>query len=226
MVVHHELYLPEQQDLPILASGWPTLKASNPTADKPTANGHKAHDILQTIFLLQSRFRLSVPHIISSILDHAEYWVQTSSLRREKVNITGDTPIRLYLTSSAIDGVGLSPVRKVVFKIASHDQGWCSRRDGGNWTWVDVVADSPGRVPRNFERLYTNVLADRNARIWVIDMDRSEVQSSDPEARRRADWVGKLRSGDVISVIPKACFPGWVNNVYFAKVDVYTAWHL
>lgn len=117
-------------------------------------------------------------------------------------------------------------MRKVVFKIASHDQGWCSTREGGNWTWFDVVANGPGRVPRKLERLYTNILADRNARSWVVDMIRSEGRSSDPEARRRADWVGKLQSGDVISVIPRACFPGWVNHVFCAKVDVYTACHL
>ena len=117
-------------------------------------------------------------------------------------------------------------MHKVVFKIASHDQGWCGRLDEGNWTWFDVVADGPGRKARKFERLYTNILADRNARSWVVDMVRSDGRSSDPEAQRRAEWVGKLQSGDVVSVIPRACFPEWVNHVFFAKVDVYTACHL
>ncbi len=73
---------------------------------------------------------------------------------------------------------------------------------------------------RIFEGLYTQITAG----ISVIDMDRSDEGSSDPEARRRAEWVSKLRSGDVISVVPRACPPG--VEMLFASVHVYTACHL
>ncbi|MCJ1362065.1 hypothetical protein MMC16_001167 [Acarospora aff. strigata] len=207
---------------------------SDPSFTEPIDSSPTPHDIHHTIFLLQHLLRLSVPHIITNILDQAEHWHQVGAQCREKAYVSEHSLPDPYPLGVNVSGVGPAPVRKIVFTIESHDQGWSSTDDGGSWTWFDVVAQSTGpgtqpgtgTEPRVFERLHTNVPASSEARRVVIEMRRSEEGSEDADARRRAEWVRGLRDGDVVSLVPKAQFGGWTNHVLFARIVVYTTWYL
>ncbi len=115
-------------------------------------------------------------------------------------------------------------MRKVAFAIWSRDdtQSFAAIRTYP-LTWFDAVAQGPGREARTFEKLLMNNPMQRSAGLVVIDMRRSDEASPDPEARRRAEWVSKLQSGDVISLLPRR-FSGEMHVIY-AKIDVYTAYH-
>jgi hypothetical protein len=64
---------------------------------------------------------------------------------------------------------------------------------------------------------------------WLDDIDPKSDEADDLVLFGRGketgdgEFVRNLKVGDVITVWAKTRFPGWVNNVYSVKVDVYWA---
>ncbi|KAJ9621682.1 hypothetical protein H2203_007171 [Taxawa tesnikishii (nom. ined.)] len=58
----------------------------------------------------------------------------------QPVTVRADnSPTTLLLTAPVNPRVRLAqPVRRVVFTIDSHDQGWCNAPDQGSWTWFEA----------------------------------------------------------------------------------------
>ncbi|XXH04213.1 hypothetical protein Hte_010627 [Hypoxylon texense] len=110
-------------------------------------------DIIKAALCLQRKLTCRVPsagsppqhshstaRLISRILDQAEYWVRSTSVRVD-LNERGEMrrwgePLTPYIMSRVITSRSSQPVRRVAFEITSHDQGYCSNPErGDSWTW-------------------------------------------------------------------------------------------
>ena len=79
-------------------------------------------DVLQVKCILQRRLKLPLS-VTAAILDHAEYWVRSIARREELWVIDEKTPEHPYV-QVRVPGMGVaSPVRRVIFRTRSHDQG-------------------------------------------------------------------------------------------------------
>jgi hypothetical protein len=97
--------------------------------------------IYHVAFILRQKLP---PELVPAILDYAELWMKHTTACHNQITVTehgfnsdrvrlGSGPTgqssRTYLSSATIGTEGLSgirPVRKVMFTITSHDQGWSS----------------------------------------------------------------------------------------------------
>ena len=81
-----------------------------------------ATDVLQTRCILQDRLKL--PSAVTAvILDYAEYWVRRVGMRDELWVVDQGTPEHPYVQIIVPGWGGVSPVRRVIFRTRSHDQG-------------------------------------------------------------------------------------------------------
>ena len=142
-------------------------------------------DVYHAAFLLQ---QVLLPELVPSVLDHAEYWIKSSSQRIERATVTQRSPRHPpsqeqaglhYLSSEpiGIEGLsGLHPVRKVRFTIRSKDQGWSDYRDlhgtyQSSWTWFEATTrgrDVVDDMPAESRRICTNVHAGKEYKTHVI----------------------------------------------------------
>ncbi|OQD64298.1 hypothetical protein PENPOL_c008G04684 [Penicillium polonicum] len=161
--------------------------------------------------------------LVLEILEFAEYWVLSAVHREGRVGYSeNDCRDRIpYLTSKPIQG-GRFPVQEIKINIWSHDQGWSSyREDHGtfrnSWTWFELgIERPPGRddISKDEDlRLATNVHAEREAMNHQITYRRDQ----------KLRWMESLQEGDLISIVPRARFPGWRNTVEKASIEVYTS---
>ena len=81
-----------------------------------------AADVMRARWILQNRLALP-PALTALILDYAEYWVRQVERREELWVIDQHTPERPYVCVSVPGWGGSSPVRRVIFRTRSHDQG-------------------------------------------------------------------------------------------------------
>jgi hypothetical protein len=77
---------------------------------------------IKKIYYLLARV-LSEDDIVCQIMDMAECWLVSNKTRREQVTVNQHTPSQSYVVSLPISGRVSQPVRRIVFKIVSHDQG-------------------------------------------------------------------------------------------------------
>ncbi|KAI1808884.1 ankyrin [Daldinia bambusicola] len=200
-------------------------------------------DITTAALCLQRRLGASKqihvsPYIISRILDLAQYWVKSTSVRVSiekggEVRRWGD-PLTPYITSKAINSLSSRPVRRIVFEITSHDQGYCSDPSRGeSWTWftADVhrrgstfsqnlasPQDQGGNTNREIYLAHNrgaNIQWHTHTLSWNLD----DLTGADAE---RDSWIKALGPGDRILVLPHARYPGWENWVRRVRIDVYT----
>ncbi|KAK4989701.1 hypothetical protein LTR50_003026 [Elasticomyces elasticus] len=184
-----------------------------------------ARDVYHLAFLLR---QVLVPDLVPLILDHAEYWVCASSAEeKDKTVASRDSPL-LYLTSAPIRRTCRSTraaVKKVVFTITSHDQGYCDHPEAGNWTWFTATRRRPLPPPSSPDQselvLRSNTMAKRNFETHTIAWPDEESPGQSEGATRA--WVRGLEIGDRIEVNACARFDGWVNYVRRVRVDVFTS---
>ncbi|KAJ9489459.1 hypothetical protein VN97_g3825 [Penicillium thymicola] len=161
--------------------------------------------------------------LVLEILGFAEYWLLSAAHREDTVVYSeNDCRHRIpYLTSKLIQGERF-PVQEIKINIWSHDQGWSSyREDHGtfrnSWTWFELgIERPPGRDDISKDenlRLATNVHAGREAMNHQITYSRNQ----------KLHWMENLQAGDLISIVPRARFPGWRNTVEKASIEVYTS---
>ncbi|KAI9465025.1 hypothetical protein BJY52DRAFT_1114422 [Lactarius psammicola] len=119
------------------------------------------------------------------------------------------------LTSPIVDSEFIS---RVVIRTESHDQGWSSfPQDQGtfnnSWTWLDLALvrdptkSTPMEIPPDW-RIYTNLHASRTWQTNEVVLDTSN------------EIIGALRPGDSLAIWVEARYPGWVNIVRSARIEV------
>lgn len=187
------------------------------------------HDIYHIAFLLRQKL---ASDIVPLILRHAELFESFRYTRNHATVIREAQSPFQYLTTRCIRSSARVqyPVQKVIFTICSHDQGWVSDRNGGNWTWFTAVAtagdegleresikdatDASTSSIREVE-VARNKLACPAAETKVVELRRD---SSNAQERQ---WVSSLRNGDRIALHSWALFGGWCNHVKAAHIDIY-----
>ncbi|KAI0203100.1 hypothetical protein F4808DRAFT_52007 [Astrocystis sublimbata] len=169
------------------------------------------------------------------ILDLANYWTKTTSTRiginQRQVLRQWHHPTLPFLISKPIHGRTSQPVRKVVFNIVSHDQGYSDDPGAGSWTWFVAEIAQSSVFGETFRDNY-GALAGQGP----IEICRNQTASRDwctrevawdvnhcEDGDTKAAWVRSLRPDNVILVKPMVMFPGWENWVKQVKIDVYTS---
>ncbi|KAK6950682.1 hypothetical protein Daesc_007207 [Daldinia eschscholtzii] len=216
---------------------------SSDLAAEPTRWPQDEEDIITAALCLQRKLATSKqshasPYIISRILDLAQYWVKSTSIRVSierggEVRRWGD-PLTPYITSKAINSLSSKPVRRIVFEITSHDQGYCSDPSRGeSWTWftADVhrrgntfsqslasPQDQGGATNREIYLVH-NHSANLQWHTYTLSWNLEDLTEADAE---RDSWIKALAPGDRILVLPHARYPGWQNWVRRVRIDVYT----
>ncbi|KAI5860154.1 ankyrin [Durotheca rogersii] len=185
-----------------------------------------------------SRQGYSSAYLTSLILDMAEYWVRSSSVRISlkedgEVRRWGDPPTP-YLMSRAIVGRLARPVRRVVFEITGHDQGYCSDPSRGvTWTWFTADVHRRENSVLNQELSGPQDQGGANREIYLVhnrganwqwhthklSWNLMDMTAADAE---RGVWIRGLTLGDRIVILAHARYPGWENWVQRAKIDVFT----
>lgn len=171
---------------------------SQPSGKRPALPIELILEILQypPCWVLLSRYKLPAPTTISA--------------RRGSSVLCSSPPF----TQSLLARFG-----KAVFSFRSHDQGWCSSPESGNWTWFDVRVVSNKNTPQPNESmrqawerqvlLQQNRQAEWEPMSYVHILDRSEPILSD------------LHVGDEIQLLGCARFPGWSNIVEEAAIEIW-----
>ncbi|KAI1646214.1 ankyrin [Daldinia loculata] len=203
-------------------------------------------DIITAALCLQRKLRRQIgaskythvsAYLISRILDLAEYWAKSTSIRVSierggEVRRWGD-PLTPYITSKAINSLSSRPVRRIVFEITSHDQGYCSDPSRGeSWTWFtadvhrrgntfsqDLVSPQDQGTTNREIHLAQNRGANIQWHTHTLSWNLGDLTEADAE---RGSWIKALAPGDRILVLPHARYPGWENWVRRVRIDVYT----
>ena len=196
-------------------------------------------------------------------MDQAEFWLKTTVSSEQEMEVADIRiigrrdeylcPGVTYLSTmpigehpgeerNGIELVGKHPVRKVVFKTVSQDQGWSSYPDDhgtdrGSWTWFEAVVRDPSQPtyqqlvrthqenqprqpmqqPAQGRELMRNLHALKEWRSYSREWS---IYDEDEETRR---WVRELERGKVIDLTVWARYVGWRNRVKSASIDVYLA---
>ncbi|KZT09292.1 uncharacterized protein LAESUDRAFT_723026 [Laetiporus sulphureus 93-53] len=155
--------------------------------------------------------------LVQWILDLAEYWVRHREQGTKKcvVQGKGDGEERelLCLTTSNISGRAHNPLRKVIFKITSHDQGW--RNQSGSWTWFEAGCYRDSHELSR--RIITyNVPASSFPHVHI------KVWECGADAGTKI-WMEQFKPGDRLSIFAKARFNTWVNHIDDVEVMTFCA---
>lgn len=189
-------------------------------------------DIFESFSILDRAFQCQLSgKRVRGILDTAEYWLRTSVVRKERKVFNQHNCGEEYLRSPPITGRVDRPVRRIVFILISRDQGWSdavqyhSTYDASYsyWDACKILAGSGERHPRT-SRIQHNLHAYPHFRthvqVWGV------VAGSPDDDRWTAAgtrWIDELKRGDCVAVRPRAEFPGWVNEVAGARIEVQTS---
>lgn len=194
--------------------------------------------------------RPAIPtELILQILDHPTCWLLLHSISHppsaepnKPIVLISNKPTGipvLYTRPFSAREVGL--LRKVVFTFRSRDQGWSSNPDNGSWSWFEgslaqfPSADEDGQSQVNDATEWTGSYG------WIGEwMQRHEQRlesqprykiqtnthaSTDPEEYEieltdEHELVQRMEENDRIVLWACACFPGWENRVYEAKITI------
>lgn len=198
---------------------------------RPSSGTQQTHHVYYVAFLLRQKL---IPDLVSDIMDQAEiYWTtEKQTSWHKQVIVSQSTAPREILRSDAVASPTRMqhPVRKIVFTISSHDQGWAARRDQGSWTWFtarkvppeddtslgvsDRATSEQGTQGRRV--LCRNLVAQRQRNLHEITW---RVDSDDLE---EAEWISSLKVGDTIAVDAWAKFSGWINKIQQASITIHT----
>lgn len=238
MIMSHWLFNKLKDSINLLVS----LSQDNEEEDifQPTRK-----DIYHICFLLRQKLPAE---LVVDILEYASCWLRSSVSIQHEVNVRDNglaiRPGDTYLSSLPIgecrsntqNGValaGLHPVRRVEFTITSRDQGWSSYSEDhgterGSWTWFEALARDAtektfqehraelGRNPREGEVVLRNIHAGTE---WTT----RTVTWFAHEDDKKSEWVRGLKRGQIVDLTVWARYPGWLNKIKDAKIDIYTA---
>ena len=188
-----------------------------------------SRDIFEAYFVLKSAFRGRIDgFMMREILESAQYWLRSSSDRDEAMTFDQHNCKEPYLRSPPIVGRTYHPVQKIVFRITSRYQGFpdFSLHHGtydGSSSWFEAwCVRSDSSVEKARQKFTHNVHAGRQFKRHVRVWSPSEG-SEDLHSVLGTKWIPRLRPGDSVHLVPLAEFPGWLNIVEFARLEVYSS---
>ena len=132
-------------------------------------------------------------------------------------------------------------LREVVFTFRSRDQGWCGNPDAGTWSWFEASlarlsrADGDVQGPfndaaewtgscertREWMRLHEQSLESQpKYQIQTNECASTEVNDYSIGLTNEHELVQHVQEGDRVILWACACFGGWENRVYEAKITV------
>ncbi|KAJ5902383.1 hypothetical protein N7495_002911 [Penicillium taxi] len=148
-------------------------------------------DVLKVRFLLQWKLKEGLPvELIDAIIDEAEYWPSTECHMEDEtrrvihkdrdqvlmktVPLCFDRAILQQSESpSALPHRSEHPCRKIVFQLASHDQGGGGTRGGDmyneSWTWFDTEV---------IHNAHTLGMYSENTENEILDNERGQIEKS------------------------------------------------
>lgn len=185
------------------------------------ASTPQSNRALLSVLSQPSGKRPALPHeLILEILQYPPCWVLLSrQTLPAPVTVTSRRRSSVLCSSTAFTASSLRHFRKAVFSFLSHDQGWCSSPDSGNWTWFDVRVvenktahqhdESSSQEGERKVLLQKNRQAERDPMSYIHTLDRSEGILYD------------LQVGDEIQLLGCACFPGWSNFIEEATLEIW-----
>ncbi|PYH92791.1 ankyrin [Aspergillus ellipticus CBS 707.79] len=123
------------------------------------------------------------------------------------------------------DGVR-SPVRRIIFTIVSHDQGWSNdnpmnlRTRGtyiGSRTWFDAVLERsrPAKIVAPFRKIVSNVHTCKTYRKHTV------VWSLEDKSPGLADYLKDIQPGDFLHVFPRTDQRGWMNYIREMAIELF-----
>ncbi|KAI9704650.1 MAG: hypothetical protein M1820_005398 [Bogoriella megaspora] len=174
--------------------------------------------------------------LIRMILEHAEVWIQSTVQRGEQILVNDYHGDVVYLQSQPI----LGKVRRIVFTITSHDQGWSSYPHdfgtyNGSWTWFSAwrlpaggaVAKIQG--PEILRNVHARAESTQHKVRWPKPREQEMEgyhwhpgEGPDSETVQR-DWLNNLKDGDRVLIVAKAKYPGWTNYAVRAHMTIFTS---
>lgn len=183
--------------------------------------------------------RPALPHeLILRILDYPPCWVlQSRHNLPAPVNVSFRDQPKVLCCSPPFTARSLRLFGEVVFTIRSHDQGWCNSPDAGNWTWFDVQIEnntpeddlwsspqdhgSQQEATDSQREGADKLLEDRRMLLQKNRQAEEEPMSYTHSLDRSKPILYNLRVGDEIKLLGCARFPGWVNFVEEAALEIW-----
>ena len=128
-----------------------------------------------------------------------------------------------------------------MFTFRSRDQGYCDSPDGGTWSWFEAslsrfsradgdekgsyndAAEWTGSYERTVEwmKLHEQSLESQpKYQIQANECASTEAQDYTVELTDEHELVQRVQEGDRVILWACACFRGWENRVYEAKITV------
>ncbi|ATZ50325.1 hypothetical protein BCIN_05g06850 [Botrytis cinerea B05.10] len=137
---------------------------------------------------------------------------ESSVERHGLVQVHQNCPKRPYLELVLPEDV--HSVKYVAFAVSSRDQGWCDSNEGASFTSVDVSA----RRPPNRTDLRIMTLFENHRGVPRFHDHTARWDESTPGAKWK--WIESLQPGDVVQLVPRATYQGWVNFIRTARITI------
>ncbi|KAK3900484.1 putative heterokaryon incompatibility protein [Staphylotrichum tortipilum] len=134
------------------------------------------------------------------------------STRKALVAVHEFCPQRAYVELTVPNA---RAVTAASFTTISRDQGWADSTEA-SYTWFEVAVHRPGGNMSDIWPIGIQRNRAANPR-FAKATTRWDIETSES---RPAAWLRSLRPGDVIQIIPKAAFVGWVNIVSKASIKI------
>ncbi|CEI67584.1 hypothetical protein FVEN_g5675 [Fusarium venenatum] len=152
--------------------------------------------------------------------------------RSDILHVNRSSPQEPYLSFT----IGPHPLRQLIIRIWSHDQGWCNPEfktddpyaNSHTWFALGIIPESSDPLRRKHEpylcEIQRNVRASTKKKChileWRLNTPFEEDQSDENEAQ---GWLESISNGSrvEVGVFPLAKYPGWVNVVYQVEVELY-----
>ncbi|KAJ4116190.1 hypothetical protein NW768_011163 [Fusarium equiseti] len=153
-------------------------------------------------------------------------------IRSDEIRVVESSPREPYLSFT----IGPHPLRRLIIKIWSHDQGWCNPEfktdqpyaNSHTWFALGIVpehANSPQSSQGSYLcEIQRNVRASIQTKCHVLEWRlNTPFEGDQSDANEAQGWLESISSGSSFSVgvFPRARYPGWVNVVYQVKVELY-----
>lgn len=194
--------------------------------------------------------RPAVPmDIILHILSHPSRWIQSAQLTLESpLHVTSTVGAKVLVCTPPLTPKSIQLLRKVVFTFTAKDQGWSSYfGDHGtfenSWSWFDAaVRKKRTRLPMVNDQ---NELGDSEdypdgqagfnqelaRRANVKKIKRQHLQANVHAGRQfetyrveleaRQGILQDLEVGDELALLACASYPGWVNHIEGAGMEIW-----
>lgn len=190
-----------------------------------TSTRRQSNRALLSVLSKPSGKRPALPHeLILKILEYPPCWVlQSRHILRAPATIYPHVKSKVLCCTPPFTARSLKLFGEAILTFRSHDQGWCSSRDAGSWTWFEVQLenktsggdasssqeDSGGHQGERRTILQRNRQAERDPMSYTHALDRSK------------GILLNLLVGDEIQLLGCACFSGWINSVEEAAIEIW-----